>query len=226
MVDDDDDRRVKDLVAAAQAGDANLDPQTAADLARWFGLPSFQQVDEGEVKPRPLPAEDPDVVARRKAIEAATAAVDPAFCDSLYTKWAGVRELIKFEAADLARIDPSISAIDPVLVAKADVGEPREVDLPMGLFDDLRECTPQAVLRDLHRPETEFFIHMEVDPMMASVMPIDARMVVRDALATRPGGGINGPRAIVQVREALAPLVQAKREKWSEIRTPGRRVRE
>src|SRR5688572_22019300 len=97
MVDDDDDRRVKDLVAAAKAGDENIDPQTAADLARWFGLPSFTQVEEGEVKPRPVKPEDPEVVARREAVARATAAVDPAFCDRLHGKWAHGHDLLKFE---------------------------------------------------------------------------------------------------------------------------------
>ena len=37
-----------------------------------------------------------------------------------------------------------------------------EADLPPELFADLRELTPQALLRDLHRPVKEFFVTPEV----------------------------------------------------------------
>src|SRR5213596_1341835 len=116
MVDDDDDPKVKDLIAAAKAGDANIDPDTAADLARWFGLPSYQQVAEGEVAPAaPL---DPELAARREVMERALAAIDPALCDALHARWADVDQLIRFEPIELRRIDPSISALDPVLLAR------------------------------------------------------------------------------------------------------------
>jgi hypothetical protein len=228
MVDDDDtDVRVKELVAAAAAGDAGIDPNTAADLARWFTLPSYQQLEESATKPKPAAPEDPEVVARREAIAKATAAVDPVFCDALYERYAHVRDLITYEPADLRMIDPSISAIDPVLMSRGQLGEPREVEIPHGLHDDLRECTPQAVLRDLHRPEVEFPLHLEVDPSIAAAMPIDATRVVREALQTRVGGGaVAGPSAVERVRTALEPIARAKREPWAELRTPGRRVSE
>jgi hypothetical protein len=39
--------------------------------------------------------------------------------------------------------------------------EVREAELPPELFADLRELTPQALLRDLHRPVKEFFVTPE-----------------------------------------------------------------
>jgi hypothetical protein len=225
---DDDDRRVKDLIAAAKAGDASIDPDTAADLARWFGLPSYQQVEEGEVKPKPKP-EDPAVVARREQMERATAGVDPVLCEALHHKWDGAETLIKFQPAELAIVDPSISAFDPVLVARAEPPEPRIIELPPDLYDDLKECTPQAVLRDLHRPPTEFQLLLEVDPALVAMMSVDASAIVREALMTRVGGSAEAmrePSPLLSAREALSVWKQAKRERWSELRTPGRRVSE
>jgi hypothetical protein len=225
MVDDDDDRRVKDLIAAAKAGDAEIDPATAADLARWFGMPSYQQVAEGEVKLERRP-EDPQVVARREAIDKALESIDPVLCDELHARWADVDTLILFEPAELRRIDPSISALDPVLVALADMADPREVEIPIEMFDDLRECTPQAVLRDLARPEIEFRLALEVDQSVAAALPVDGVALVREAVRTRNKPELGGPSVSTQIREALAPVKRAKREPWAELRTPGRRVSE
>jgi len=224
MVDDDDDPKVKDLIAAAKAGDANIDPETAADLARWFGLPSYQQVAEGEVK-APAKVLDPEMEARREVMERALAAVDPALCDALHARWADVDDLITFEPIELRRIDPSISALDPVLMARADLAEPREIELPMGMHDDLRECTPQAVLRDLHRPEVEFRLELQVDEATAGLQPLDAGAIVRELLGTRHAPEVT-PMVSTQIREMLAPVARAKREPWAELRTPGRRVSE
>ena len=39
--------------------------------------------------------------------------------------------------------------------------EVRELELPQQLYKDLHELTPQAILRDLHRPVSEFFVTPE-----------------------------------------------------------------
>ena len=50
-----------------------LDASTLAELERWFGLPSFQELaDKGEPPPR-----DPDLEAAREQRAKAIAAVDP-----------------------------------------------------------------------------------------------------------------------------------------------------
>jgi hypothetical protein len=234
MVDDDDeqthappgdDRRVKDLIAAASSSD-ELDAQTQADLARWFGLPSFQQVEEGEVAAPPASRDDPDVVARRAAQARATAAVDPVLCDALHARGAAVERMLVFRPTELRILDPSISALDPVLVARAEASaEPREVDLPMGLRDDLAECTPQALLRDLHRPEIDFRLQLEADAVVEAQMRVDPVREVREAMAAHRATERLEP-GWRQAREALEPLVRAKREPWGDIRTPSRRVRE
>ena len=53
-----DDKKVKELLAAS----------TRAELERWFGLPSFEQLSERGVEPRP-PEEDPEFAVIRKRRE-------------------------------------------------------------------------------------------------------------------------------------------------------------
>lgn len=227
MVPDDDDRKVKDLIAAAKAGDANIDPATAADLARWFGLPSYQQIAEGEVAAPPRKPEDPQVVARREAIARAIDAIDMELTERLHTQWDGAEDLIKFEAVELTRVDVNFSAIDPVLVARADIADPRFVELTTEMRDDLNECTPQAVLRDLHRPELTFHLHFEVDESTAiAVEHIDVTAVVREVFGTRYKLEFDPRTVSTEIRELLAPMRSAKRERWADIRTPGRTVSE
>jgi len=59
--------------------------------------------------------------------------------------------------------------------------EPREVEISEELRDDLKECTPQALLRDLHRPELMFEKLFEVIDIAAEqkfdiVAEVDAAM--------------------------------------------------
>jgi len=227
MVDDDDqdDRRAKDLVAAAGSNE-ELDPQTQADLARWFGLPSFEQLEETERKAPPAPRGDPEIIARRQAQERATAAVDPAFVAELQARVDSVGQMIAPRPPWRGTLDPSISALDPVLLARANlVTEPREVDMPLGLQNDLKECTPQAVLRDLHRPDIDFILRLEVDPALEATLRIDPVAAVRTAMAAR----LLPPFVATPFRQALAalePLAAAKRAPWADLNTPNRRVSE
>ena len=65
-----DDKKVKEL----------LDSATRADLERWFGLPSYEQLAERGVQPPP-PAEDPEFAAIRNRRDEAIASVDPAMVE-------------------------------------------------------------------------------------------------------------------------------------------------
>ncbi|HEY0251644.1 MAG TPA: hypothetical protein VGC41_08960 [Kofleriaceae bacterium] len=61
------------------------------------------------------------------------------------------------------------------------LAEPREVEISEELRDDLKDCTPQALLRDLHRPKTMFEKSFEVVDFAAEqtldiVAEVDAAM--------------------------------------------------
>ena len=144
MSTDDDDKRVKDILDAGQL----------ADLERWFGLPSFDQVAEQEK----AAAIDPEILEVRKKREAAMAAVDPALLARiLFRIEENPETLLEFEATIDVRVKEDVGLFDSTMVDKGfSIAEPREVEISEELRDDLKDCTPQALLRDLHRPETDF----------------------------------------------------------------------
>lgn len=161
-----------------------LDAATRAELERWFGLPSFQQLaDQGE--PPPAPVEDPGIVATRERRAQAIAAVDPAMIEAHRRRVEGPEAIIQFEQKLDVQIDPaSVARIDLEAAQRGyAVGEPREVEISEQLRDDLAECTPQAILRDLHRVETYFDKMLEVVDFAAE-QRFDIVAAVADAMAT------------------------------------------
>src|SRR5215510_8283576 len=82
----DDDKKVKDLIDAA----------TRAELERWFGLPSFEQLAERGIQPQPPePPEDPEVATVRKRRNEAIAAIDPAMLEAHRLRVEPAHELIR-----------------------------------------------------------------------------------------------------------------------------------
>lgn len=157
-----------------------LDAATFAELERWFGLPSFQEVAE---KGEPPPA-DPELEAARERRAKALAAIDPALVEAHRRRVESGDSLIRFQAAIDLRIDPSVLRIDLDHVErKQAIAEPREVEIPEALRDDLADCTPQAILRDLHRPELYFDKLFEVVDMAAE-QRLDIVAAVDDAMRT------------------------------------------
>jgi hypothetical protein len=148
---DENDKTVKEL----------LDAATRAELERWFGLPSFDQAAEAQqVQP---PEEDPEIVAVRERREKAIAAVDPAMIEWHRARVDAQDNLISFKAMIDVHVNPDVALLDQAMIDKqASIAEPREVEIPDELRDDLRNCTPQALLRDLHRPELFFDKTFEV----------------------------------------------------------------
>ncbi|HWU90011.1 MAG TPA: hypothetical protein VN253_22265 [Kofleriaceae bacterium] len=166
--------------AADQTVKQLLDAATIADLERWFGLPSFQQLAEKE---EPAP-EDPDMVAVRERRAKAIAAVDPAMVEAHRRRVESGETLIRFQATIEVRIDPSLAQLDLAMIEqKQAMAEPREVEIPDQLREDLADCTPQAVLRDLHRPETLFDKMFEVVDMAAE-QRLDIVQAVDEAMRT------------------------------------------
>src|SRR5688500_14300767 len=99
--DDDNDPKVKQL----------LDPATEADLARWFGLPSFQQL--AEAPPKEPVVVDPEMQAVVERRDKALAAVDPALVDRIRVRTEERPEtLVKFAATIDVRVDERFGNID------------------------------------------------------------------------------------------------------------------
>ena len=210
-----DDRKVKEL----------LDPATRADLERWFSLPSFDQLAERAEPPRPAPAEpDPQQVAARERRAKALANVDAGFLESIHARRPAESTLIHLPPPLAPRFDGDVSVVDEALLAHAGtLADPREVEIPDPLREDLRVCTPQALLRDLHRPETTFTKSFElIDP--AADLRLDASAAALTAMTTRwkidvPDRTI-GQEAYATLRALRVELGQP----WAQIQTPRRRV--
>jgi len=212
-----DDKKVRELIDAG----------TRADLERWFGLPSFEQLADQGVKPTPTPAEDPDVVEQRRRLAAALAAVDPAFLESHRRRTTLPPDFVKFTAAIEPRVSDDLVMVDLSMIERQHrLGEPREYELPSDLPDDLKIATPQALLRDLHRPELSFDKQFEITDALAELR-VDARAVIAEAIAFRP----TLPDTEGRHREARTLLVEVRELRhrpWKEltVKMPNRRVTE
>jgi hypothetical protein len=163
---DPDDRReeprVRDLVASDDPDE--LDPALIARLAAWFG------------EPVPDPEPPPDDPERREMLaarERALAAVQPEMVESLvgrgehYAALLEVPTLPSPVAAEITRFDLARWGL------RLAFGE-REREIPEEVADALRERTPQALLRDLHRP-VRHFGHVQLDEVDLGVDLAGAR---------------------------------------------------
>jgi hypothetical protein len=207
-VTDDNDPKAKDVIDAA----------TAAELERWFGLPSFQELaDKGVETP-----EDPDVARVREQREKALAAIDPALVEAHRRRTDPPDDLIRFKPLIDVRVDPSVARLDLSMIDRQHtIAEPREVEISEELRDDLKECTPQALLRDLHRAEIDFDKTFEIVDA-AAAQRLDIVAEVADAMRTSWKLPPLGALPFTEARETLAELRAERRQPWAELfaRTP------
>lgn len=212
---DDNDPRVKDL----------LDAATRADLERWFGLPSFEQLAEQGITPEPPPPEDPEIAERRKRQDSALAAVDPGLLEAHRRRVEGMHDIIRPPAPIALSIERPIARFDGAMLEQhGSIAEPREVERPADLEDALAERTPQALLRDLHRPESDFYKVFERSDVM-SELRVDAAAAIAEAVRT-PCAPQFGGSPFREVRALLLELRDERRRPWTEIEMRQRTVTE
>lgn len=209
----DDDKKVKDL--------------DHAQLAKWFGLPSFDQVEDERKAARA--EEDPEVVAVRERRQKILAEIDPAFLAAIDRRLDPPDDLFQVPPPLPSRVDPTIAQFDFAMVEnRAQIAEPREYERPEDIEDELHENTPQALLRDLHRVETDFEKLFEVVDIAAE-QRVDAVAEVRSAMTTSwklelvsaPGD---------ELRATMAELKADREKPWADVvktaNLPNRRVTE
>ena len=213
---DNDDKTVKELI----------DEATQADLERWFGLPSFQQLAEQQKAP-PKP-EDPEWTAFRKRRAEALAAVDPKMLEAHRRRVERQRELKLSRTEIEPRIRTDITLIDQAAIDRGHtIAEPRTYELPDDIENALAGRTPQALLRDLHRPELSCARMFEwFDP--AAEDRVDLRAVINEALAFRPSSIRKFESKVREARALLAEMRQERRKPWTALtgKMPNRRVKE
>lgn len=209
MPDDDDQRTVKELIGE---GRLPIDPQTQADLEKWFGLPSVTALqEEGKI----AAAQDSEIAEvverRRKALES----IDPALLDEIRLRTEDIPNPIGQPVRTIEPvIDDSIALFDMGMVDRAlTIAEPRTVEIPDQLIDDLRDCTPQALLRDLHRPE-QFFDKVFEIVDAAAAQRIDIVAEVKSAMRTSWRLPAFGRKAIEEGHDVLRDLRKQRSQPW------------
>lgn len=216
---DGDGPKVKDLLADNAKLSEVVDAATRAELERWFGLPSFDQLAE-----RGVVVEDPEMVKAREQRDRAIAAVEPGLLDKLRVR--AEREILpvrgepQLHARDIAMID--LPRIERMHVA---IAEPRDRELPPQIEDDLRECTPQALLRDLHRSEDMFSKTFEMVDMAAD-QRFDIVAEVASVMSTSWKLPPLGQLPSIEGRGLLEELRRLRRTPSTDIPTPNRRLKD
>jgi hypothetical protein len=213
---DNDDKTVKELI----------DEGTRADLERWFGLPSFQQLAEQQAPPKP--AENPEWVELRKKRAEAIAAVDPDLLEAHRRRVERQRELKLFQLEIEPLVRTDILRIDEAAIDRRHtIAEERSYELPTDLEEALTERAPQALLRDLHRPELVFEKMFEwFDPIAEH--RVDLRAIINEALAFRPSSTTKTESEVREARALLADARQERRKPWAALTSKmrNRRVQE
>jgi hypothetical protein len=93
-------------------------------------------------------------------------------------------------------------------------GEPREVERPPQLADDLQERTPQAILRDLHRP-VRMIPPIKLRPVVVGADPGAGSARTRKAMVARYAVRMAQHRLAAAIgAEALAELRDLLAKPW------------
>ena len=202
-----------------------IDGATRAELARWFGLPSYDALAEQGVHPEP-PPEDSRSAERRKQQDTALAAIDPALVEAHRRRTERLAGTIKPPPEVTLRADPSIMQLDTAMIAQLGaIADPREVVRPPDLEDALRDCTPQALLRDLHRPELQFDKAFERVDLLATYR-IDLAANIDQVMATSTKLGPPQTSLFDEGYALLQELRAERKQPWINIEMPRRRVTE
>jgi len=223
------DPKVKELLERDQGKSLEqiVDEKTAAELQRWFGMPSFEQLAE-EGKPPPLtsPEEAADIEKRAETL----AAVSDWMLAGLDYRHHHAWDLIMFKPTIDVRVDPEITLFKDAPLARLRVqGEVRDVQRPHDIEAQLTDQTPQALLRDLHRSEETFDKQFEILGEVAELV-VDAVGEVRTAMATSWKLPSLGDPSGVALRKIFAQVREDLHVPWADlpklVDMPNRRVTE
>jgi hypothetical protein len=211
--------KVKDLLRKAEEG-----ASTELDLRAWFGLPSFDDAAAPTAAPELTATEK--LLAKRAEI---LAHVAPWMVELLERhETIARRHRVPQPPKRPWDGDGRMTMFDEQAAHAAPTEEDwREVDIPNDVRDALRESAPQAMLRDLHRPETEFSIQMqppwddEHEPP-----PLDPMEPIRTTVRTDYRVGLTITPAPVAMAAAIADLRGLLARPWAEGKRERARARE
>jgi hypothetical protein len=151
-----DEPRVRDVLRQMAPA---ADEATLSELMSWFELPSYEAVAAAAGELPGAAASDAQAIRERR--ERAMAHVDPTLVDAILRRQPAPDRIHRLTAPTWRpwmRGEPIVTFDDSQL--PPDLDEWPEWNLDHEIRDWLKTCTPQAFLRDLYRPETEFLIQM------------------------------------------------------------------
>ena len=208
-----DDPKAKELLSGEAKLDEVVDEATRKELERWFGLPSI----DAEEAALPKPPADRELEEAKKRRAWAIEAVDAGFLAQINERVKDRSdELFQFKPDLEVHVDPEIAAFDHAMLAKVGaVADPREVERPEDLGDEMKSVAPQALLRDLHRPVTDFTMQLErVD--VAAEQKIDIVAEVKTAMRTSWKLPPLGKLPFVEAREYVEEAHKDRNRSWPE----------
>jgi hypothetical protein len=110
--------------------------------------------------------------------------------------------------------------LDPDRLRVREVGELREIEPPQEIYEAMEHATPQAVLRDLHRPVHMFGevqLRRQRSPI-ASASLAQARLAVRELMSQLMRSPVRVERASVAAAAGMAELRAVLARPWEESR--------
>lgn len=185
------DLRAKDLLVRSEeeiaALEAAMSPAELAELSSWFARPSREVVEEQAAAAAAVAERSAQEAARDKRLAELAAQADPRLVALLERHETSV-------ASYYHPIPPPAPIIDPTILRirvrspeeEAQVADGREYERSPDVTDDLGVSAPQAVLRDLFRPVTEYTAQF-VSPFFGedAPMPEDPWIEIRQAVRER-----------------------------------------
>lgn len=203
-----------------------IDAATRQQLEAWFGVPSYTAMEEAGTPV--APPIDADMERVQKQREAAMAAIDPSLLDALRTRAERCNTMPKFvgtiDIGNGLRIDETMPLLDATMVERVgSIADPREVELSEDLRDDLKDCTPQALLRDLHRAVIDFEKTFETNDLMLAHR-VDVAGLVTEVMSTRWSLPPPGMPLFTEGTQLLREVAALRRVPSTDIPRPNRRV--
>src|SRR5689334_17475246 len=111
MTDDENERKAAERRAKDVVDGGELDAATQADLARWFGLPSYTELEDKHIE-----VEDPDVAKVRERRAKAIEAVDPAMLEAHRRRTDPPDDLFRFVPNIELNVDPAMALLDMQMI--------------------------------------------------------------------------------------------------------------
>jgi len=202
---DQSDRRAGEALASQRESraDDDMDPALVARLEAWFSGPATSfppPAGETATPGIPEPPEPEPEPQSKKALDA----VDPGLLERLESQGARAAKLVEPLSPPAHTLDPSISRFDFAVWGLQGIGEPREVERPDDVQFAVQERTPQAILRDLHRPVRHYGdiylrpVDLGIDRYGAHARAAIASLVYERRYHVDPKQEPNGHRALLE----------------------------